>query len=228
MTRALVLAGGAAPYVDPWHPFAETSVALAAIAEAAGYEVEVATHVVERLADLSDVDLIIANVPSPETPLDADSLSRAQAGLDAFLARDGGVVALHVSVTTLLGLAGWSEAIGARWELGRTMHPPRGRFRVEVTGHDPLVDGLPDFDLNDELYSFMAFDGVHETLVQHEFDGVQHPLVWKRQSGPTRVVADALGHGIESYDSDEHKEILRRAFTWAADPQPSATTQQKE
>jgi hypothetical protein len=214
-TRALVLAGGTAPYIDPWHPFAETAGALARIAGDLGFEVEVATDVVARLADLSGVDLLIADVPSPADPLDAAQLEGAAAGLDAFLARPGGVFALHVSVTTLLGLPRWSELMGARWVQGTTMHPPLGRWSVTGAAGGSLSAAGGPFELTDELYSYLEFEGDREDVLTHDYERATHPVLWLREAGSTRVVADALGHGAESFDSPDHVAIIRAALLWA-------------
>jgi hypothetical protein len=213
VTNALLLSGGTAPYSDPWHPFAETSIALERLATEVGFEVEVSRDPVSRLVDLDGVDVIIANIPEPSEPV--EGLEDAAAGLRKFLSRPGGIVALHVSVTTLLGLPDWSAAIGARWATG-TMHPPRGVWPVRSVASHPLAPATPNFELDDELYSFMAWDAPADSVVEHELDGSVHPLVWTREVGPTRVVADALGHAAASYDSAEHAELLRRALRWAA------------
>jgi type 1 glutamine amidotransferase len=213
VTNVLLLSGGTAPYSDPWHPFAETSVELEKLAREVGFDVEVSFNPASRLADLDGVDVIIANVPAPSEQV--EGLEDAAAGLRKFLARPGGVVALHVSVTTLLGLPDWSALIGARWTEG-TMHPPKGVWPVTSVVSHPLAPSAPTFELDDELYSFMAWDAPVDSVVQHELDGIVHPLVWTREVGPTRVVADALGHAVASYSSPEHAELLRRALRWTA------------
>ena len=216
VTRALVLAGGEPPYTDPWHPFAATSTLLAGLARDLGFEVEVTTEVVERLADLSGVDVLIADVPSPSVPLDASLRESAAHGLGQFLERPSGVLALHVSVTTLLGLPQWSDLMGARWVQGTTMHPPLGSATVTVGAGGSLFTHARDFELLDELYSFLEFDGPIEPVVTHAYAGATHPLLWLREVGPTRVVADALGHGAESFDSSDHVALLAAALQWAA------------
>ena len=220
--RALVLAGGTGPYVDPWHPFAATAAALAHIAEGLGFEVEIATDVAARLADLTGVDLLVASVPAPATPIEAGVLARARSGLDKFLARDVGVFGLHVSVTTLLGLPAWSELMGARWIAGTTMHPPLGSWPVTVVEPNPLGVPAAEFTLVDELYSHLAFAGARDAVVSHRLDGRDHDLLWLREAGPVRVVADALGHGAESFDSAEHVAIVRAAMRWATDARETA------
>jgi hypothetical protein len=215
--RALVLAGGTEPYVDPWHPFAATSAALERIALGLGFEVEVATDAAGRLADLGGVDLLIADVPSPNVELDQGLLERASSGLAEFLSRPVGVFALHVSVTTLLGLPQWSELMGARWVQGQTMHPPLGTWPVNVVVGNSLAQSPGEFELVDELYSYLNFDGTHDSVIAHRLDDVDHDVVWTREVGSVRVVADALGHGAESFDSPEHVRVISAALDWAAD-----------
>ena len=38
--------------------------------------------------------------------------------------------------------------------------------------------------------------------------------MWARELGRTRVVADTLGHGVQSYDSAGHRRLLTRAVQW--------------
>ena len=217
VTRALVLAGGVEPYTDPWHPFAATSAALANLAAGLGFHVEVSTDIADRMSDLSGVDLLIADVPSPSAPLAPHQLDAAASGLHEFLRRPGGVLALHVSVTTLLGLPEWSDLMGARWVQGTTMHPPLGRSYVTAIEGGSLAGAAREFQLHDELYSFLEFRGEYEPVVTHRYEQVSHPVFWLREVGSTRVVADALGHDHESFDSPDHVALLNAALRWAAD-----------
>ena len=59
-----------------------------------------------------------------------------------------------------------------------------------------------------------------ECLAEHDEGGVAHPLVWARELGPSRVIVDLLGHDTASYDSPEHRELLRRAIEWLAGDRP--------
>jgi type 1 glutamine amidotransferase len=218
--RAVILSGGRAPFVDPWHPFEATSRELEALVSEFGYDVELTLDPLARLADLDGVDLLIANVPAP-AEVDARQLAAARAGLARYLARPVGVAALHVSVTTLFGLPEWTELIGARW-VAATMHPPAGPAVVRLVGAHPIASATvadvgATFDLVDERYSRLQFDAEVQPIVVHDFEGAEHPLVWAREIGAVRVVADALGHGVESYQSAGHRSVLAHALRWATD-----------
>jgi hypothetical protein len=59
--QALLLSG-TGRYADPWHPFAETSAALAGLLREQGFGVEMA----------DDVDAALARLAAPDGPADAD------------------------------------------------------------------------------------------------------------------------------------------------------------
>ena len=213
--RALLLAGGTAPYVDPWHPFAETSDRLADTARGLGWAVERADDVADRLAaGLDDVDVLLVNAPAPERQTGEAMLRAADAALAAFIARGGGSVALHTASITLLGLPRWTDLTGARWVEGVTGHPPLGACTVH--GHDdPRVPG--DLELVDERYTDLALAGERTVLVSYDDDASRtHPLVWARSFGPARVLVDTLGHDARSFDSEGHRVLLERGLAWAA------------
>lgn len=213
--RALLLAGGAPPFVDPWHPFAETSDRLGELAEGLGWSVDRADDVGARLAQgLDGVDVLLVNAPAPEGGVDPGVAERADAALLAFLARGGRAVALHIGAVTLLGLPRWNALTGARWVEGVTGHPPLGECVVH--GHDdPRVPG--DLELVDERYTDLALDGDRTVLVSYEGDdGRTHPLVWAREADGARVLVDTFGHDGRSFDSATHRELLERSLRWVA------------
>jgi type 1 glutamine amidotransferase len=227
VTRSVILSGGGL-YRDPWHPFALTSLRLAEILGDAGHRVEIEEDVAGRVADLSDADLIVVNAaagPRQDT-------SAAVADLQAALSRGIGVLAVHVGVTTLLGLPGWESVTGAAWVPGQTMHPPAGPCRVRTyPGRHVIIEGnaaaparpgptVSEFGLTDERYSFLRLGPDLVPLAAHELDGIWHPLVWARELGRSRVVADALGHDARSYDSPEHCALIARAARWLTEPSP--------
>lgn len=236
--RAVILSGSGRT-ADPWHPYAETSAELAAIAREAGFDVEIVLGPVEGLAVLGDdVRVVIVNAgdpdgPMPDSPMPADApdpgppapelVTQAAARLDAALERGLGVLAVHSAASTLRELPVYSAAIGARCVEGESWHPPIGDARVHLVGHHPIREGLDDFTVLDERYTGMPLTGVIEPIAEHEEAGIRHPLVWARELGRSRLVYSGLGHDAGSYDSPEHRELLHRALHWLREvPAPSA------
>jgi type 1 glutamine amidotransferase len=225
MPRSLVLSGGGA-CADPWHPFAQTSARLADVLWSLGHQVEVTDFVADRVTDLSGFDLIVVNAASgPGAP--AAAQHRCAQGLRAALDRGLAVLAVHTGVCTLLRLPEWEAVTGAAWVPGRSGHPKLGPAHVQVhPDRHPIVAGLAGFDLIDERYVGLRLTPGLVPLATHRHEGRQYPLVWARQVGRSRVVADTLGHDVQSYDSAAHRQLLSRAVQWlTGDPaDPSSIT----
>lgn len=221
--RAVILSGSGR-YADPWHPFAETSAALAGIVAGAGYYVEARDDVLAGLAALEGVDLLVVNSANPDSPSpegavdtgepDPARVAAATAGFDAALARGIGILAVHTAVGTLPEVPSFGRALGARWIEGASWHPPIGDARVHLVGNHPISDELTDFTIFDERYSGLRLTETIEPIAEHEEDGIRHPLIWAREIGRSRLVYDGLGHDARSYDSVEHRELLTRALEW--------------
>ena len=147
------MVSGAGRYSDPWHPFAETSRALASVLEEAGIAVRISEDVDRSLADLDGVDLLVVNIGAPDRDDEAADAA-VRAGLLEYLERGGPVLVQHVSVTSLPRLAEWEAIVGGIWVRGTTMHPDLDLAHIRVhAGRHPIVAGLEDFDIEDERYT---------------------------------------------------------------------------
>jgi type 1 glutamine amidotransferase len=207
-----LIVSGAGEYADPWHAFPETSRRLSEVLAAVGCVVEISEDLPERLSDLDGVDLLVVNAAAGSS---GSARTGVEQALERFLARGGGIFAVHVAVCSLLDLPGWPEVGGAAWVPGRTMHPPLGRCWIDIrqAGH-PVSARLFSFEVVDERYSHLDLRPGSQVLASHAHDGLEHPLVWAREIGGGRVVADALGHGPESYDSTGHRALIAAATGW--------------
>jgi type 1 glutamine amidotransferase len=213
MPRSLVLSGGGA-YADPWHPFPQTSARLADVLWSLGHQVEVTDFVADRVADLSGFDLIVVNAAAGPAGTPA-SQERPRTGLRTALDRGVAVLAVHTGVCTLARLPEWEAVTGAVWIPGVSGHPKLGPAHVQThPDRHPIVAGLPSFDLTDERYVGLRLAPGIVPLASHRHNGRQYPLVWAREVGRSRIVADALGHDVASYQSAAHRQLLTRAVQW--------------
>lgn len=215
-TRALLFSGGG-DYVDPWHPYPESSAGVADVLRAWDVAVQQTASVDEAVAALAADDapeLFAINAGAGPDP-HPDDARLVQAALD-HLDRGGGLLVVHLSTGLFPESPEWEAAIGARWIWEVSGHPPIGTFPVEVATFG-LTAGIADFELWDERYSRLRLaDEGSRVLASHELDGVVHPLVWTRQIGAGRVAVDLLGHDARSFESPEHRELLGRVARWAA------------
>lgn len=214
MAEVLVVSGSG-PYADPWHRFPETTRRLVEILDDLGHTTRVAEEVEAALARPGRCDLLVVNIGNPTAPRPPDRLAAIGRGLLEHLTAGRGLLGVHVSATSLTELPEWPVLLGGRWVRDRTMHPPQGLAPVQVcAGAHPIVAGLGDFEVHDERYSYLEIRHDSTVLCEHDFEGRRHPLAWARASDQGRVVYDALGHDVQSYDSGPHVELIQRSVRW--------------
>lgn len=213
--RALI-ASGSGRYADPWHPFATTSDLLAEILTEAGFDVAVDHDVDHALAALDGVELVVVNAGDPwrdtdeRLPLDHPGAAALAAALD----RGIGILAMHIAVASLRDYPDWAAAVGAIWVPGASWHPEHS----VATIHRQAFDGVPDsaFDVQDERYLSLQFVGSREVVATHEGTHGPEPTAWLRHHRNARVAVDVLGHDERSYQSPEHRDLIRDLARWAA------------
>lgn len=128
-------------------------------------------------------------------------------------------------------------------------HPPIHEYEVQITEPDhPLVENIPSFKVDDELY-LCKFHGDHRTLLHTNWsepvaefisdkwkkDTDQQPILYIHPYGDGEVLYLTLGHCRGKYDmqpiveeypvpeegawrTDEFYELLRRGIQWAMQP----------
>ncbi|HEX5191944.1 MAG TPA: ThuA domain-containing protein [Solirubrobacteraceae bacterium] len=221
MSTALILSGG------PNHDCAGTSAQLVEILVGVGVGARVREDIEGALAELGERDLLVVNLLRWRmlqeryvelAPTYAISLSEsARTRIERFVRDGGSLLAIHGAAICFDDWPGWGELIGARWEWGRSMHPPLGPVAVEVArSAHPIVAGLSErFTVEDEVYSYLDRAADVEALMSAEHGGERHPLLWAREVDGGRVVYDLLGHHVGSYDPPTHRRIVARAALWA-------------
>jgi hypothetical protein len=162
-------------------------------------------------------DLLVVNVGLPRDDLPSPGTPDASAGLRRWLADGRPLLVSHVSSTSFLDSPEWAEALGGRWIRGTSMHPEYGPAAIHVhPGTGPLVEGITDFELLDERYSYLQTAPAITVHATHTHEGLEHPVMWSLDRRPGRTFYDALGHDAASFQSPEHRQLLLRAIAWLA------------
>lgn len=213
MARNLILSGGL------FHDFGATSAALAEVLAEVGVESEITEDIAGALADPSEVQLITVNALRWQMGAErfADQRdqrfalpAQARTTLLDHLDRGGGLLCMHSASICFDDWQGWPRVLGASWTWPKSHHPPLGWTSVRVHGGHPIVEGLRDFDLVDEVYSDLDVLPDVKPLAS----SLGQPLIWARPVRRGRVVYDALGHDTRSYDNEIHRTLLQRAALW--------------
>lgn len=219
MRRNLLLSGGVA------HDFPATSTALAALLAQVGIESDVCEDPEEGLRHVRDYELITVNMLRWRMEVErylhlqdawAISLSpESRSALQGHVLGGGGLLGMHGASICFDDWPEWRSVLGGVWDWECSGHPPLGTVSIRVTGDHPVVAGISDFEIEDEVYGHLSKEPDVTGLLSSNRDGVDHPLLWARAVGEGRVVYDALGHHVASYDVPEHREVLQRSALWA-------------
>ncbi len=122
-----------------------------------------------------------------------DTFDAQQVSAMRSFASDGnGILGIHSATATNKKDDDYAKLIGARF-IG---HGPVVEFAVTVSNPDhPIVKGISDFRVTDELYRLKAFDDF-DVFLTTVSDGQQHPLGYIKPEGRGRVVYLANGHDL--------------------------------
>ncbi len=127
-----------------------------------------------------------------------------------YVHRGGGLLALHTASICFDTWPQWGDLIGARWRWGRSFHPPPQPAQVSVIAKHPIVDGVDNFEIFDEIYHDLdQFAGATPLLSSNG-----QPQLFVSQHGRGRTCYDSLGHDQDALRQPNHAQILRRAAAW--------------
>jgi type 1 glutamine amidotransferase len=122
-----------------------------------------------------------------------------------------GLVGLHGVTTSFQDSNDWKRLIGASF----ISHPDMGpayHFTVKDPDH-PVMSGVADFDLVDELY----FSEVHarfSVLLSCTHEGIERPVAWHKQYGRGKVFYLALGHDVEQLGNGHVRRMIANGVRW--------------
>ncbi|MDE0453424.1 MAG: ThuA domain-containing protein [Gammaproteobacteria bacterium] len=167
------------------------------------------------------------------------------AQIDAFQARGGGLMFLHLALLQADGAA-LAERIGLAFGFGDA---PNGGTKygvlptpvtlTDAATESPIFAGFPrELEMVDELYWNLRGDPASVTTLvtsqagpefatpappqPEDLDGNEWPVMWTREVGDGRVFATVGGHNYFSFNDPHFRIILLRAMAWAmhedADP----------
>jgi type 1 glutamine amidotransferase len=135
----------------------------------------------------------------------------ALARLDAFLARGGGLLAVHSASASFKEEPRFYEILGGRF----VEHGPVEEFAVEPSlPQDEVLGEVPAFRVRDELYRH-EYDAANRIHLYTAVGEEREPVVWTRAWGRGRVCYCALGHTVSVVRHPRVRQILQRGLAWA-------------
>jgi putative heme-binding domain-containing protein len=136
--------------------------------------------------------------------------------LDAYLARGGGLVALHSAVIHDKDPEALAQRLGLAAQPSRTKYR-HGPLELKTAGRSPITRGLGTVRYVDESYWPMIGEVSRvEVLATTVEEGKPQPMVWTYRPGKGRVFCSILGHYAWTFDDPLNRVFVLRGMAWAA------------
>ena len=205
--------------VLPAHDWRKTTEKIRAILEEGDrFEVRVVEDTgIFEASTLANYDVIVNNFGFWTAP---ELSPAAKAGLLRYVDGGKGLVSMHFACSSYQEWPEYKDLIGRVWVKNVGGHGPRGKFtaKIEKPEH-PIVAGLSDFEIDDELYAKLTGDAKIDVLVSAfsaDFSKKQEPLVFTKPYGKGRVVQNLFGHDVKVTENAAYRTLLKRCVEWAA------------
>ncbi len=133
-------------------------------------------------------------------------------------------------------LGGWEEpkcevrghSLGHYLSACALMYSSTSDEKLKVSIADkthPIVKGLADFEILDEVYNkyFVAPDAKPLVTVDHPLS--EKVITWTRFCGKAPVVYIQLGHGASAFNDSNYRKLVSNAIFWEAGRTPAPKVQ---
>jgi len=214
--RVLMVTGDdVAPYHD-WREISE--VTREVLVDSGKFEVRVCEDpaILESASALKNYDVVAFMLYNKSLPMLS---ATGKENLLKFVKDGKGFYVQHLASASYGDWEEFGKLCGRHWVMGTSGHGPRSVFECQIAEVDhPIIRGLEDFKIFDELYAKLQGDEPIEVLVTAESDWSEQtePIVFVRDYGKGRSVHNALGHDHKAIMNDTCRLLITRGVEWAA------------
>jgi type 1 glutamine amidotransferase len=204
--------------VAPAHNWRETAGATREVLENSGkFLVRVSEDpaILETIS-LKQYDLIFIALYNATLPTLSPA---AKENLLAFVKGGKGFALSHLASASFKEWDEYKALVGRYWVMGKSGHGPRSSFKVKVVDpKDPIMQGISDFETNDELYAKLQGSKPIHVLATADSDWSHQtePLVFTLEYGQGRVFQEAFGHDRAAILVPLVQKIIVQGCEWAA------------
>lgn len=204
--------------VTPAHNWQEMSAATRDVLDQSGrFEVKVSETLscLDSKAELDGYDLVFLTRYNRKGTLS----DQAKANLLGFVKDGKGLAVSHLASASFPEWTEFRQLVGRYWVMGKSGHGPRSTFKVNITKKDnPIVQGIEDFETDDELYAKLQGDAPINVLATADSDWSKktEPLVFTTEFGKGRLFHEFFGHDGKAIKQPSVAKIIVRGCEWAA------------
>jgi type 1 glutamine amidotransferase len=144
--------------------------------------------------------------------------------LARFVQQGGGLVLVHFACGAFQEFKDdFTKLAGRAWNPALRGHDPFGEFTVNITDKThPIMAGMQDFALTDELYTCLDGDVPIQVLASatSKVDKKVYPMAFVMTYGKGRVFHSVLGHDVNALSNRGTAELYRRGTAWTVGMEP--------
>ena len=208
-TKVLLMVGGNSTY----HNFEEIGNILKNTVEESKCDVFLTENLDMFLpSNIKEFDIILTyTIERTLTKEQEDGLLNAIIGAPSEIkGRTKGFIGLHGATISFIDSIRYLRMIGGKL----LAHPPTDTFLFQVSNPShPIMEGITNFSLKDELYLTEIFTPI-ESLLICQYNGFNHPIAWIKPYGLGKVFYCSLGHGKEQMSNKNTQTIIKNAIEW--------------
>lgn len=200
----------------PGHPWRTQALELRnALGASKKIDVRLADDIEVLGTDLIfDYDVLLLNFKNYD-PLKREDA--AKKNLLRFITEGGGLMYFHFTGGAFQNWPEYRQIAGRVWNPEFRGHDPYQQFTVEIVQKDhPIMKGIADFKITDELYTCMDGEREIEVLAQAKssVDGKMYPMAFVFSEGKGRAFHTVLGHDGKAFGAPELSILLQNAALW--------------
>ncbi len=217
------------------HKWQLTTPAIQNILEGSGRFNVTVTNNPENLNpnELEQFDVIVSNWNTWPDVTGARWNSKLEKAFLEFISGGKGFVNIHAGSSTLQDWSEFQQIAGGTWGKGITSHGPIHTFKVNIDdGSHPVMKGLKDFYIKDELWNNTKFQPNIKILSSaystptKKGTGKNEPIIVTTEYGKGRGFYSVLGHNKATMQNTAWQTILLRGTEWAATGKVTIPTQE--
>ena len=210
------------------HPYEESTPVLKEFLTNAGHSITTTEDAskIEQSTYMNQFDVLMFNTLRVE---ELTFTKNQQECLKNLISSGKGFICIHISGCIPDNWQEYRKITGGGWEMAKSFHPPFSKFNVETNKNHPIVNNVPDFKTNDELYMNIEYEKDNEVFLTAHADegtyewrgnsvlmsGGEYPLGWTRKYGNGKVMVTLLGHNGLSFKTEEFQKIILNGINWS-------------
>jgi hypothetical protein len=191
---------------DQHHPLEILGEMMSGWLRHEGFEdIKLAKDRSELIGDLKQYDLLVfAMTAGKMTPEEEEAVV-------SFVEDGKKLMGIHSATVVNEENTKYIEMIGGRF----THHSPHHEFTVKIAdpGH-PVVQGLNDFKITDELYVLDRTPSAASVLLTAVWEHEAQPMLYLRAHGGGKILYNAMGHNQDAYENPNFKKTIIQGVKW--------------